>query len=105
MTMAARAANLAPASFSRSRAAESPSSAARRTNGNSRGKSGGGVELACCTSFVESGEFPGLKDHGRERGFESLIVGAQDGGDGAAADPVAEPSSETANPQPPARAM
>ncbi len=39
--------------------------------------------------FVESGEFPGLEDHGRERGFEPLIVGAQDGGDGAAADPVA----------------
>src|SRR5713101_4544528 len=32
---------------------------------------------------------PNLEDHGAERGFEALIVGAQDSGNGAPADPVA----------------
>jgi hypothetical protein len=39
--------------------------------------------------FVDGVEFPGLKDHGGERGFEALIAGAQDGGDRTAADPMA----------------
>src|ERR1700687_4308643 len=39
--------------------------------------------------FVDGAELPGLENHGGERGFEALIAGAKDGGDGAAADPVA----------------
>src|ERR1700693_1180652 len=39
--------------------------------------------------FVDGAELPGLENHGGERGFEALIAGAQNGGDGAAADPVA----------------
>src|SRR5260370_23647012 len=38
---------------------------------------------------VDCAESPGFEDHGGELGFKALIVGAQEGGDGAAADPVA----------------
>src|SRR6202166_4690311 len=38
--------------------------------------------------LVEGSEFPGLKYQGGKGGFETLIVGAQDGGDGAPSDPV-----------------
>ena len=39
--------------------------------------------------FVEGREFPGVEDHGGERGVEALIAGVQNRGNGAAADPVA----------------
>lgn len=39
--------------------------------------------------FIEGRDFPGVEDHGGERGFTALIVGIHYGGNSAASDPVA----------------
>ncbi len=89
MTMAARFANLAPASARRVAGDGVGLVSGAEHDGKQAREIGRRCRVGLLHKFVDGGELPGVEDHRGERGFEALIVGAQDSGDGAAADPVA----------------